>query len=298
MRRWKLGRRQHPAKDVAATAADRLRHRLDRCTAAQDSTPALEPAALADASAVLDEVLGDRSLANAAAARAFADLSLLHRIRAIGFGDSMEELHACGALQVLAYVVDPAVVAPQTYQEVARAITGGAETDRPTARLRALQGHASAVRAAWLRQPHPDLADTFVRAFQRLVAAAGPDVPNWPTRLIDLAAALDERYRLHEPDGERSDLDDAIRLTDEAISAAGGDRNVLLRAHKVRAPMLMTRDELTPGSTDLTAAAESFGALVELTAPDDPAYGRHQANLAAVRSLLRGAEPPPADPGP
>lgn len=228
-----------------------------------------------------------------------ADLSLLHRIRAMGLGDPVEELHACVALQVLAYVIDPAAVAPQTYEEVARAISGGAETDRSTARLRALQGHASAVRAAWLREPDPALADTFVRAFQRLVAAAGPDVPNWPTRLIDLAVALDQRYRVHEPHGKRTDLDEAIRLTDEAISTTQeSDRGVLTRAHKVRAPMLMTRDELTPGSTDLAAAAQSFAALVDLTGPEHPDYGRHQANLENVRTLLRGAEPPQADPRP
>lgn len=58
-----------------------------------------------------------------------ADLSLLHRIRAMGLGDPVEELHACVALQVLAYVIDPAAVAPQTYEEVARAISGGAETE-------------------------------------------------------------------------------------------------------------------------------------------------------------------------
>lgn len=154
------------------------------------------------------------------------------------------------------------------------------------------------MRAAWLREPDPGLADTFVHAFQRLVAAAGPEVPNWPTRLIDLAVALDRRYRLYEPDGQRTDLDEAIWLTEEAIGAAAGDGGVLIHAHKVRAPMLMIRDELTPGSTDLAAAVQSFAALVDLTPPDHPEYGRHQANLARVRTLLRGAGPPPADPRP
>ncbi len=187
VRRWRFGKQQRRPDDsvghLTTPAAVRLRHRLDRCTTAENVRPALEHAALVEASAVLDEVLGDKSPVDVAAARAIADLSLLHRIRAMGLGDPVEELHACVALQVLAYVIDPAAVAPQTYEEVTRAINGGAETDLPTARLRALQGHASAVRAGWLREPDPELADTFVCAFQRLVDAAGPDVPNWPTRL-------------------------------------------------------------------------------------------------------------------
>lgn len=143
MTRWRFARRQRRPDDSAGRAATsavvRLRHRLDRCTAAQDVQPALEHTALMEASAVLDEVLGGTSPADTAAARAVADLSLLHRIRAMGLGDPVEELHASVALQVLAYVIDPAAVAPQTYEEVTRAIASGAATDRSTARLRALQ---------------------------------------------------------------------------------------------------------------------------------------------------------------
>ncbi|MDQ7907593.1 hypothetical protein RB614_24025 [Phytohabitans sp. ZYX-F-186] len=282
--------------DNATVAGVRLRRRLDGCIAAQDARPALEHMALAEASAVLDDVLADTAALGGSAARMIADLSLLHRVRAMGLGDPVEELHACVALQILAYVIDPAAVAPQTYEEIGRAIAAGADTDLPTARLRALQGHASAVRAAWRRERDSGLADTFVRAFERLVEVAGQEVPNWPTRLLDLAVAFDQRYRLHEPHGALSDLEQGIRLADEAISAAAGDRDLLIRAHKIRAPMLMTRDELTPDSTDLVAAAVSFAALVDLTPHDHPEYRRHRANLEKMQHLLHTTQPPAGRP--
>ncbi|MDT5025052.1 MAG: hypothetical protein QOE61_1478, partial [Micromonosporaceae bacterium] len=107
----------------------------------------MDVAALAEASYVLDRVTAaaDDGTPDVAVIN---DVALLHRLRAMGSGESFEERHACGAMQVLAYAIDPAAVAPDVREEAATAIAQGAPTDLRAALLRGLQGNASAVRAA------------------------------------------------------------------------------------------------------------------------------------------------------
>jgi hypothetical protein len=118
------------------------------CVEAENAGPALQTAALAEASAVLDEIAAAAAGDGVPPVGAINDVALLHRLRAMGLAGAAEERHACGAAQVLAYVVDPASVAPDVRAEVAAAVTQGASTDLPTALLRAFEGNASAVRAA------------------------------------------------------------------------------------------------------------------------------------------------------
>jgi hypothetical protein len=149
------------------------------------------------------------------------DISQLHRIRATALGGPAEELHAQVALSVLAYVLDAEQVAPATREEAARAIAVGAETDLPTAMLRAVQVHAYAVRAAALRDDRDALlAELFVRSFQRILDVAESNSTNWSGRVLDLAAAHDHRYRAATPDGDPADLDEGIRLTEQVIEAS------------------------------------------------------------------------------
>lgn len=202
-----------------------------------------------------------------------------------------EELHAQVALSVLAYVLGADSVAPAIREEAARAIAIGAETDLPTALLRAVQGHAYAVRAAALRdERNALLAALFVQAFQRILDVAGSNTTNWSGRVLDLAAAYDHRYLAAAPDGDPADLDEGIRLTEQVIEASAADPAALLRAHKLRAPMLMVRDELAPGA-DLQAGERSFQAIVDLSPLGDPMLADTKQRLAATRMLLSGRPP-------
>jgi hypothetical protein len=304
---WISRRRWHGEVAAAAPPEELLRRRVRRCVDAEDTGPAMESAALAEVSTVLDQVTTATADGSAPDAGTINDVAMLHRLRAMGLEESLgsegsfEELHACGAAQVLIHAVDPASVAPQIRADTANAVSQGAPTDVPTAVLHALQGNASAVRAAWRRQPDPVLADLYVRAFQRLVEFAGPDIPGHPTRLLDLAAALYARFDHLQPDGAAADLNEAIRLTNQTLAACAADPAAdpaaAIRAHQLRAPMLAHRDELQPGTVDLAEAGESFRALVELTHPDDPQHADYRRRLAMVQQLLAGPnQPPPTSP--
>ncbi|MET7396277.1 hypothetical protein ABZS66_22620 [Dactylosporangium sp. NPDC005572] len=287
---WRVfGRKRTVAAgaSVAVRAEDQLRRRIQRCVDTEDASQALGTAALAEVSAVLDDVaaaaVGDGSSLDA---RAINDVALLHRLRVIGLHGSFEDRHACGAAQVLAHAIEPAAVPPDVRDEVAEAVSHGAPTDLPTAVLRVLQGNASAVRAAWRRQPDPQLADLLVHAFQRLIEMSDPISPAHPTRLLDLAATLSGRYDYLRPGGDLADLDEAIRITDEVIAASTDDAALLIRAHKLRGPMLADRDETNPGSTDLAEAVVSFRALVDLTDPADPQHADLVRRLSHAQVLL------------
>lgn len=277
--------------DSSALAIERLRVLVQRSVEQEAAELMVTDAVLADVSEVLDQVLRDAAAASKDLdARVVNDLALVHRIRAMGLGHSGEELHACGALQVLGYVIAPGAAAPQTREEITDAIARGAATDLETALLRAMQGHAAAVRAAWRRAPSRGLADTFVRAFRRLVDLAGPKVPNFPTRLLDLSAALDARFTVDESRGALDDLNVAIDLASQAIRAAPEDRGVVRRAHQLLGPILVTRDEVVPGCGDLEAAVASFRKVVELTDADDPQYPAYLAKLRTAEHLVKNLQ--------
>lgn len=279
---------------ISASPAVALQRRIAGCIAARDPAAALDAAALAEASAVLDEQLGRLTTGtDTVDVTAITTVANLHRVRSIALDHPPEEAHAAVALQVLVHTIDPSAVPPHTYEEVTNAISRGAATDPPTAMLRATQGHASAVRASWRRRADPQLADTFVRAFARLVEIAGPDVPNVPTRLLDLAAALAARYRSREPHGDPADLRTAVQLTDQALSAAAADTAAVRRAHKLRGPILVGLGEIEPGCGALHQAVESFARIVELTEPTDVAYDYHRLRLADAQRLLDRASTPP-----
>lgn len=250
----------------------------------------LADSVLADVSEVLDHIMRGAAAGDALDARVVNDLALVHRIRAMGLDHPGEERHACGALQVLGHVIDPRAAASQIREEIADAIGRGAATDLDTALLRALQGHASAVRAAWRRAPSRELADTFVHAFRRLVDVAGPGVPNFPTRLLDLTAALDARYAFDESQGRRDDLDTAIDLAYQAIATAPNEHDITRRAHLLLGPLLITRDELNAGSDDLIAALNSYRIVVDLTDTDDPLFETRLENLRRAQQLVGNSD--------
>lgn len=272
----------------AGLAPERLRERVRRSAEAQDAGLVLEPMALAEGSATIDAVRENlERWPRPDTATVVVDVSQLHRIRAMALDGPAEERHAQSALSVLAYVLDAEDVAPAIREEAARAIAVGAETDLPTALLRAAQGHAYAVRAAALRdQRDALLAELFVNSFQRILDVAGSNQSNWSGRVLDLAAARDHRYRAAASGGDPADLDEGIRLTEQVIEAAAGDSGAVVRAHKLRAPMLIERDELAPGA-DLHAAEQSLQTIVDLTQPGDPARAYTQQRLTAVQELLR-----------
>lgn len=278
----------------AETAPDALNRRVRRSAEAQDVRLMLEPMALAEGSAAIDAVNENLEVwPGPDAARVVVDISQLHRIRAMALGGPGEELHAQVALSVLAYVLDADGVAPAIREEAVRGIAVGAETDLPTAMLRAVQGHAYAVRAAAVRDRRDAvLAELFVRSFRRILEVAGSNTTNWSGRVLDLAAAHDHRYRAATPDGDLADLDEGIRLTEQVLKASAADPAAVLRAHKLRAPMLMERDELRPGA-DLHAAEQSFQAIVDLTPPGHPTLADTKQRLAATQMLLRRRPPQP-----
>jgi hypothetical protein len=275
-------------------ALDALNRRVRGCVDAVDMRPMLEPMALAEGSATLDVIRANLGAwSGPDAARAVVNLSQLHRIRAMELDGPAEELHAKVTLSVLAYALDPGCDAPTIREEAERAIALGAETELPMALLRAVQGHAYAIRAAAQRDRRDALlAELFVQSFQRILDVAGSNTDNWAGRILDLAAAHDHRYRAASPAGDPADLDQGIRLTDQVIETTATDPAALLRAHKLRGPMLMERDDFAPG-TDLGAAEQSFQAIVDLTPPGHPTLADTKQRLAATRKLLRRRPPQP-----
>ncbi|MFI5497106.1 hypothetical protein [Actinoplanes sp. NPDC051859] len=277
-----------PYPAATAESAKRLRRRVQDCVGAEDATAVLEPAALAEASAVLDDQLGTgRQLPGTVDPYVLNTVAVLHRIRAGALGSPVEERHAVGALQILVHVIEPELVPPIVRDEVAEAVSDGAELDFPTAVLRAVQGHASAVRAEWKRQHDPRLADTYVRAFARIIEKAGPDRPNLSTRLLDYAAALGARFDSRRPAADPADLREALRLTGAALAVSGGDRPIVRRAHQLRGPMMIDLDELDPHCDALQSAAESFHTLADLCDPGDPAAEEYRSRVRAVERLTK-----------
>ncbi|GAB3832393.1 hypothetical protein [Dactylosporangium cerinum] len=117
--------------DASATPQQRLRLRVRGCGDAETVGPALQTAALAEVSAVLDEIAVAAAGDGVLPVGAINDVALLHRLRAMGLAGVVEERHACGAAQVLAHVVEPASLAPAVRAEVAAALMQGAPTHLP-----------------------------------------------------------------------------------------------------------------------------------------------------------------------
>lgn len=114
-------------------------------------------------------------------------------------------------------------------------------------------------------------------------------------RLLDLSAALSARFGFLEPTGDAGDLDVAIQLTDQVL-ASTAEPAIMIRAHKLRGPALVTRDEIRPGTGDLARTTASFQALVDLTDPADPQHADLQHRLAGARRLLAETHQPPNPP--
>ena len=257
----------------------RAQHSVDR----QDPRGALENAALAEATDALGLVLERRSDAGELLIGALSDVIAIHYLRAGGL-HSAEDTHAFVAVAGWIHAVNPGDVPPQVRQEVVEAIRLGAETDEPTATLRALQGHASAVRAAWRRNPDRALADTFVTAFARLLDYTSVQAPEYPTRLLDLAAAKSSRDEITEWRTDTADLDDGIALTDQALAHPHATTATIQRSHQLRGPMLIARLERNHDPADLERAQTSLQALVDL-APDQDSREQAEEDAEALRRL-------------
>ncbi|GAA0547633.1 hypothetical protein GCM10010172_31800 [Paractinoplanes ferrugineus] len=244
------------------------------------ASAALAIGALVDTSQALDDLLRQRRQGAALAIGVLADVIVVHRLRATELA-SAEDTHAYVALAVWMHAANGGDVAPELRREVDDAIARGAETDEPTALLRALQGHASAVRAQWLKTPEPALADTVVAVFVRLLDHTAEDDSAYAMRLLDLAGVAASRSRLM-PSSAVSDLDDAINLAERALRHPRITRPAIRRAHQLLGPLSVTRLERDGARADYARAENSFGTLVDL-ASDDEERERCQRDLIVLR---------------
>ncbi|WP_199514276.1 hypothetical protein [Nucisporomicrobium flavum] len=252
---WRRGKASPPVEA-------RLRRRVEDCVDRRSADAALESAALADTWQALDAMLHERRKGAALPIGVLADIIVVHRLRATELACA-EDAHAYVALAVWMYAANGGVVAPQLRQEVDEAIARGAETDEPTALLRALQGHASAVRAQWLKTHDPVLAETVVAVFVRLLEHTANEDSAYAMRLLDLAGVTASRSRFM-PSDAASDLDDAIALAERALRHPRITGPAIRRAHKLLGPLLVTRLERDGARADFDRADKSFSALVDL----------------------------------
>lgn len=282
-----------------AQALQLLRRRTDECVAREDSQLAMSVDALVEASFVLDTAVRVEPISDDQYdVGGLNAVALLHTIRALGLAghpDESYEAQAYLALYVLVLAVDPAAVPPQVHEGVSAAITAGAATDLPTVALNAMKGHSVAVYTAYRRSldhPHWDMriVDVLLRSRQRLLGVAGPKVPGYPARLLDVAAAHSIRSATRD---NNSDLDRAIELVDEVLARDVGkhERAITRRAHLLRGPALQRRAQRRQRSGDLDAAIESFRAAVELTDRDDPALPTYQARLVEAEQARSDGVP-------
>lgn len=244
----------------------RLRRRVQDYVDRHDAGAALEGGALADTSQALDALLLRRRQHVALPIGVLADVIAVHHLRATELA-SAEDAHAYVALAVWMHTVNGCDVAPQLRQEVDDAIARGAETDEPTAALRALQGHASAVRAQWLRTGDAALADVVVAVFVRLLDYTASEDPTYATRLLDLAGVTASRSRFM-PSEAGPDLDNAIDLAERALHHPRVTVPAVRRAHQLLGPLLITRLERDGAHADFDRASKSFTALVELASDE------------------------------
>ncbi|MFG1995197.1 hypothetical protein ACGFJ7_35010 [Actinoplanes sp. NPDC048988] len=268
-------RRRHASSPVEARLRRRVQDYVDR----RDAALALEGEALVETSQALDALLLQRGQGAALPIGVLADVIAVHRLRATGLS-SPEDTHAYVSLAVWMHAFNGGDVAPQLRQEVDDAIARGAETDEPAALLRALQGHASAVRAHWLKTRDPALADSVVAVFVRLLDYTPSEDPAYATRLLDLAGVTAARSRFM-PSEEVSDLDDAIDLAERALHHPQVTSPGIRRAHKLLGPLLVTRLERDKNRADFDRASKSFNALVDL-APDEHEREQCQRDLMTL----------------
>jgi hypothetical protein len=254
----------------------RLRRRVEDYVDRQSAGAALEGQALVDTSQALDAILLQRGQGAALPIGVLADVIVVHRLRATELA-SAEDAHAYVALAVWMHAANGGDVAPQLRREVDDAIGRGAETDEPTAVLRALQGHASAVRAQWLKTQDPALADTVVAVFVRLLDHTTHEDPAYAMRLLDVAGVTASRSRFM-PSAAGSDLDDAIDAAERALRHPRITNHAIRRAHQLLGPLLVTRLERDGARADFDRAEKSFSALVEL-APDEREREQCQRDL-------------------
>jgi hypothetical protein len=269
-------------REASSSVEARLRRRVEDYVDRHSVKAALEGAALADTSQALDAMLLQRRRGAALPVGVLADVIVVHRLRATELA-SAEDTHAYVALAVWMHAANGGDVAPQLRPEVDNAIARGAETDEPTATLRALQGHASAVRAHWLKTQDPALADTVVAVFVRLLDHTPTEEPAYAMRLLDLAGVTASRSRFM-PSVADSDLDDAIGAAERALRHPRIASPAIRRAHQLLGPLLVTRLERDGARSDFTRAVESFNALVDL-ASEEQEREQCQRDLISLKQL-------------
>ncbi|GLZ00840.1 hypothetical protein [Actinoplanes sp. NBRC 103695] len=257
-----------------------LRRRVEDCVDRRNAGPALEGQALVDTSQAIDALLLQRHQGAVLPIGVLADVIVVHRLRATGLA-SADDAHAYVALAVWMHAVNGGEVAPQLRHEVDDAIARGAETDEPIALLRALQGHAAAVRSHWLKTQDPALADIVVAVFVRLLDHTTDDDSAYATRLLDLAGVTASRTRFM-PSAAASDLDDAINFAERALRHPRITQAAIRRAHQLLGPLLVTRLERDGARTDYDQAETSFSALVDL-AVDETEREQCQRDVIVLR---------------
>ncbi|WP_199515704.1 hypothetical protein [Nucisporomicrobium flavum] len=268
-------------REASFPAEVRLRRRVKDCVDRRDAGPALEGQALVDTSQAVDAILLRRSQGAALPVGVLADVIAVHRLRVSELA-SPQDAHAYVALAVWMHAANGGDVAPELRREVDDAIAGGAETDEPTALLRALQGQASAVRAQWLKTQDPALAHTVVAVFVRLLDHTTAEDPAYPMRLLDLAGVTASRSRFM-PSAAGSDVDDAIDSAERALRHPRITSPGIRRAHQLLGPLLVTRLERDGARADFDRAEKSFSALVGL-ASDEGEREECQRDLIILRS--------------
>ncbi|WP_157410729.1 hypothetical protein [Actinoplanes rectilineatus] len=253
-------------RKAPSTVEARLRRRVENYVDRHDAGAALESEALVDTSQALDAILQQRRQGVALPVGVLADVIVVHRLRATKLA-SAEDAHAYVALAVWMHAANGGDVAPQLRREVDDAIARGAETDEPTALLRALQGHASAVRAHWLKTQDPALADAVVAVFVRLLDHTTDDDPAYAMRLLDLAGVTASRSRVM-PSAAGADLDDAIDVAERALGHPRIVNSAVRRAHQLLGPLLVARLERDGVRADFDRAQKSFSTLVDLASDE------------------------------
>lgn len=269
-------------REASSPVETRLRRRVADYVDRHSVSAALESGALVDTSQALDAMLLQRRQGAAPPVAVLADVIVVHRLRATELA-SAEDAHAYVALAVWMHAANGGDIPPQLRREVDDAIARGAETDEPTAVLRALQGHASAVRAHWLKTQDPTLADTVVTVFARLLAHATDDDPAYAMRLLDLAGVTASRSR-SMPSSAVSDLDDAIDVAERALLHPRITSPAIRRAHQLLGPLLITRLERDGARADFDRAVKSFHALVDL-ASDEQEREKCRRDLISMTRL-------------
>ncbi|WP_173093954.1 CHAT domain-containing tetratricopeptide repeat protein [Actinomadura verrucosospora] len=126
----------------------------------------------------------------------------------------------------------------------------------------------------------PDgLLDLTVARWRRILALTSADHPGRAGWLCDFAVALSARF---DRDRSAGDLDEAIRVTEEAIAATAGEHADLPAMLSNLAGLLRDRNALTDSRDDLEKAIEAGRKAADVAGPGHPVRPQALSNLAGA----------------